>query len=77
MTWIKFSDFTPKDGRYLITRCPGWNKGENFFDDWREWDFNFMRLKPHPPTHWWRGPRNLSLAIENWSTQEPSEPLPS
>lgn len=66
MNWIKFSDQFPEEGGKVITRSPGWNRDENFIDDWRVWDKTFMQLKPHAPTHWWNGVDDFDLALENW-----------
>ena len=61
--WVKFTDQKPVKGSFVITRFPG--KPGSCFEDHREWNPQYLKVKPKV-THWWIGDPDFDQAIEEW-----------
>lgn len=74
--WIAFKDRQPPEGEYpegkfLITRFPGRDREGDSFESWRNWkkqnlDISFCVDKKDNITHWWEGPSDMDIAIQQW-----------
>lgn len=70
MTWVKFSDRKPENKKPLITRCTPWDKKGDAFEDWREWNNDYIRTIK-AITHWWDGEYDFDEAVEEWKKINP------
>jgi len=74
MSWIKFLERLPEEGKRLITRGPGLDGTGNSLEDWTIWNNSYLEARfPNGKrcfTHWWDGEFNFKLAIKNWYENE-------
>lgn len=64
MTWIKFTSRKPPLGCCVITR--GKTKNIEFFEGFREWKNEYLKITPSPPRYWWDGVYDMEIAIKAW-----------
>lgn len=65
MKWISLNEIEPPHNLPVITRSPGYQKTGDSFETWREWKVDLKHVFPKI-THWWDGPYDFQLAIDNW-----------
>lgn len=74
--WVSFTERKPRsgdyeEGNYLITRFQGMGGGD-CFEDWKRWNNkNLQIINPDGSgkiSHWWDGPSDMKLAIEEWNS---------